>query len=117
MVLINGIDLALVRKLERAYDRAVNAEEECDDLARGWRLAAASDRILANLKLAYQAKPLPVKSAPRTARNLAKRGFEVSRSSAARSPARPLSSPISARLRRHSPPRNNRSATTRKAPS
>jgi hypothetical protein len=69
------LDSKLVRRLERAYDRAIRAEENAATLPQAYRLAAASERCLRRLQAARAGLPLPEPRLPDTARNRAKRGL------------------------------------------
>jgi len=75
MKTLPNIDAKLVRRLERAYDRAIRAEESAETEAKAWRLAAISERCLRQLQAARAGLPLPEPRMPRTARNLAKQGL------------------------------------------
>ena len=65
----------LVRRLERAYDRAIRAEENAVTLPQAYRLATISERCLRDLQAAQAGLPLPARKVPRTARNMAKQGL------------------------------------------
>jgi hypothetical protein len=65
----------LIRRLERAYDRAIRAEENAATLAQAYRRAKVSERCLRQLQAVRAGLPLPAPRVPRTARNLAKQGL------------------------------------------
>jgi hypothetical protein len=65
----------LVRKLARAYARAIRAEENAPTLDQAYRLAKVSERCLRRLQAAQAGLPLPEPRLPDTARNRAKRGL------------------------------------------
>lgn len=64
--------LKTVHRLEREWKRSLKREEQSDDLATAWKLAAVSDRALARLRAAQNGLEL---SGPRTRRVIAREAF------------------------------------------
>lgn len=75
--LASPADARLVRRLEREYNRAICAEEDAPTERQAYRLATLSERCLRRLQAARAGLPMPELRMPRTARNLARQGFEA----------------------------------------
>lgn len=75
--LASPADARLVRRLEREYNRAIRAEEDAPTERQAYRLATLSERCLRRLQAARAGLPMPELRMPRTARNLARQGFEA----------------------------------------
>lgn len=75
--LASPADARLVRRLEREYNRAIRAEEDAPTEHQAYRLATLSERCLRRLQAARAGLPMPEVRMPRTARNLARGGFEA----------------------------------------